>query len=104
MTIYDILFNLGAVGKGNGIKQKTLCSLIGCDTTTLKNRIQAERREGALIISDESGYYIAGSRAEVKAFYFVMRAQASSRLETIKPFAALLDIPQGQGELFNEGK
>lgn len=94
--IYEILNDSGAIGKESAVKQVDLCHRCGMKSSELKKVVQTERRNGALICSDNRGYYLPAERGETVAFYKATRAAAISRFETLRTFRAALGLPEGQ--------
>lgn len=70
------------VGEANAIHQAELCQLLQISTFCLKAQIKAARRAGVPICSGSSGYWIAESTEENRAFVEKMRAHALSQLIT----------------------
>lgn len=60
--IYDIL----PLGKNNGVKAETLIALFGLKSDReLRHVVQQEREQGALIVSDNNGYYRPATQGEL---------------------------------------
>lgn len=97
--ISEYLITVGAIGAENGIAQKDLCAAMRMNAAALKEDIRKERKDGALIIGDNHGYYIAATRAEIEAFYNVMKSAAISRFETLRAFRNALRMQNGQQEI-----
>lgn len=56
-------------GSGNGITLSELVALTGEDERSIRRRIQMERKDGKLILSDnQSGYFLPASEHEVRRF------------------------------------
>lgn len=65
LHISDILH----VGSENGMTLRDLVQLTGEDERTIRRKIQAERKAGKIIISDNrSGYFLPASERDVQRF------------------------------------
>ena len=64
-SIFDLLHE----GSENGMTLAELVRLAGEDERLIRRRIQAERKAGKLILSDnKSGYFLPASEHEVRRF------------------------------------
>lgn len=65
-------------GAENAIPRRDLMALTGCTDRELRLLIQAERRQGCPILSDNAhGYWLSDSPAEIKRFSRSMRRRAA---------------------------
>ncbi len=70
-------------GEGNALTARHLKDILHCDSRTLRRLIEQERRQGIPILSNtQSGYYLAGSKDEIKKFIRSMRHRALEILRT----------------------
>lgn len=70
--------NLLPTGQQNAIPLRHLKDLTGLPGRELRRLIQLERKNGALILSDNlHGYYLAADKGEVQAFVRSMRHRAA---------------------------
>lgn len=73
LHISDILH----VGSENGMTLRDLVRLTGEDERTIRRKIQAERKAGKIIISDnKSGYFLPASERDVRRFIRSMSRRA----------------------------
>lgn len=64
---------------------RELCAALDVDSRTLRQRIEAERRAGALIVADNaSGYWVTTDPAEAQAFARSMRHRAHEIIQTAR--------------------
>ena len=101
--IYDIL----PLGKNNGIKAETLVTLFGLKSERdLRHLIQQEREQGALIVSDNNGYYRPQTQGELiecvrrytamaKAIYAIAKL-ARKHLESCEGQISMFDIQDSE--------
>lgn len=92
--IYDSL----NIGEENAIHAADLARKFDISTRQLREEVERERAEGALICSSGKGYFRAKNREEIKATYEVLRKRAINTLATIKPFSDFLK----RGDPYNE--
>lgn len=79
MKISDIL----SYGQGAALPLKHLVKVTGINERTIRLMIARERREGALILSDNlHGYFLADTQEEIERFVKSMRGRAQEILET----------------------
>lgn len=72
-------------GAENGITLRHLEKMTGQDGRTIRRQIEAERRAGALIISDnQHGYFLTDDPAEAQRFTRSMRRRASEITRTAR--------------------
>lgn len=65
-------------GAENAIPRRDLMALTGCTDRELRRLIEAERRRGCPILSDNAhGYWLSDSPAEIKRFSRSMRRRAA---------------------------
>lgn len=104
--VESILLREGARGASHAIRTAELARLAGFSNARgLQAQIEAERGGGALIVSkcsDGGGYYIAGNRAELKAFERTLRRRALGTLRTLKAARLALEVMDGQEVLADE--
>lgn len=73
LHISDILH----IGSENGMTLRDLVQLTGADERTIRRKIQAERKAGKIIISDNrSGYFLPASERDVRRFIRSMSRRA----------------------------
>lgn len=64
---------------------RELCAALNIDNRTLRQRIEAERRAGALIVADNaSGYWVTDDPAEAQVFARSMQHRAREILRTAR--------------------
>lgn len=81
MRIADLLSH----GPENGVTLRHLEKLTGRDGRTVRRQIERERREGALILSDnKSGYFLASDSAEAQRFTRSMQHRARAIIKTAR--------------------
>ena len=78
-------------GKKNGTSAPRLADMLGTTTRRVSYIVEAARREGELICSGKSGYYLPASREELEETYRNMRARSLSMLFTIGKMKKALD-------------
>lgn len=72
-------------GAENAVSRRDLMSLTGMSDRKLRLQIEAERRHGCPILSDnQHGYWIAADQAEVQHFTWSMRSRAREILRTAR--------------------
>lgn len=72
--IADLLLH----GEQNALPMKYLKELTGMDSRVIRRQIEAERRQGVPILSDnQHGYWLSDSPAEIKRFSRSMRRRAA---------------------------
>ena len=65
-------------GQGNALPMRHLKELTGMDSRVIRRQIEAERRRGIPILSDnQHGYWLSDSPAEIKRFSRSMRRRAA---------------------------
>lgn len=79
MKIADLLL----VGQSNALPLQHLRTVTGLTGRTIRQMIEAERRAGVPICSDNmTGYYLPANEAERAAFVASMRGRANEILKT----------------------
>lgn len=82
-------------GEANAIHMKDLAKLLGMTAAGAKEVVRMTRPEaetgGVIIASSSKGYFIPDGVEELKHYYFYMRKQARTRLETIRTVKRLID-------------
>ena len=79
--IYEML----AIGKENAIPSKELCNALRLrDVRELRLMVQRERRNGAVILSSEKGYFLPGCKTEVEQFIRTTGRKAQSTMRCMK--------------------
>lgn len=74
LQISDLLLH----GEQNALPMKYLKELTGLDSRVIRRQIEAERRQGVPILSDnQHGYWLSDSPAEIKRFSRSMRRRAA---------------------------
>lgn len=72
------VFNLLHVGAENALTLRELVQLTGEDERSIRRRIQAERKAGKLILSDnQNGYFLPENPADVQRFARSMSRRAA---------------------------
>lgn len=94
--IYDSL----GVGKKNGLTAKQLMSMHGISTSReLRQRIEAERRQGAVIASGNNGYYRPATQEELIEYIRRTRSMIKSLDASLQSAVDSLRQFEGQLEL-----
>lgn len=103
MILYDFL----PLGKKNGVKAETLIALFGLKSDReLRHLVQQEREQGALIVSDNNGYYRPATQGELiecvrrytamaKAIYAIAKL-ARKHLESCEGQISMFDIQDSE--------
>ena len=86
-------------GAENAIHLKELSDKLRLNDGTVKRYIKLARQQGYKLISDAKGYWISESTEEWRKWRNMMRKQALSRLEVIKPMNDSLKAFDGQIDL-----
>lgn len=91
-------------GAENATSTETLLALTGLDLRQLRKAVEAERRNGVLILTQPKGGYFLPSeseagKAEIQQFYQIQRAKALSLLKTIAAARKALEVVDGQMEI-----
>lgn len=88
-------------GEENAISTQALVQLAGCSSVRqLQKQIEAERAQGALILSSSAGgYFLPADRAEIRRYEVTLRRRALSTLRTLRVARQALKICEGQEEL-----
>lgn len=92
-------------GMENAVPSKTLAMWAGCRSTRqLQKLIEAERAQGAMILSASTGGYFRpapgpAGRAEIMAYDQTLRARALNTLKTLKAVRRALHELEGQEEI-----
>ena len=91
-------------GAENAIATETLLALTGLNLRQLRKAVEAERRNGVLILTQPTGgYFLPGEgeagKAEIQQFYQIQRAKALSLLKTIAAARKALEAVDGQMEM-----
>lgn len=83
-------------GRKNAVSAESLCTMHGlCSTRKLRQQVQRERMEGAIIASTEDGYFIPSSREELLRYVHRSEAMAKSIYGTLRAArAALRDMDE----------
>lgn len=92
MRIEDII----PTGRENAIHQAELAKLLNVSPRRVKELVREARGNGVEILSGKQGYWLAKNDQERKAFIAMSRAQAITRLKTIKPIKDILAAYEGQ--------
>lgn len=73
------------IGAAHAIPLRDLVAITGWSEREVRRRIEAERRAGALIVSDnKSGYYLTDDPAEAQRFARSMRHRAGEIMRTAR--------------------
>ena len=84
-------------GQQNAVPLRQLVKLSGLDSRTARRLIEAERRTGTPICSDNAtGYYLAEDAAELRRFLRSMQHRASEILKTARALDDTLRKSSGQ--------
>lgn len=87
-------------GKGNAVSAESLVALYGLKSSReLRQEIHRERMQGELIASDENGYYIPQTRAEITAYLNRHERMAISIFASLKAARDALRDVDGQMDL-----
>ena len=91
-------------GAANAIPTDKLMELTGLDLRQLQKAVEAERRNGVLILTKpQGGYFLPGEgeagKAEIRTFYNIQRSKALSLVKTIKAAREALEDIDGQETL-----
>ena len=99
-SIETILLQEGAIGRPNAVRTSKLVALAGLrDKRILQSKIEAERADGALIISkcsEGGGYYLPAGRAEVVTFERTLKRRALGTLRSLRAARKALEVMEGQ--------
>lgn len=91
------IFDLLRPGAENGIKLPELAKLTGQDERIVRRRIQAERKDGKLILSDcLHGYFRPASEQEARRFIRSMSGRAAEIAAVSRAAEAALADMAGQ--------
>ena len=93
---YDRLLNLLKTGERNAQSGKALAEKLGTSPRQIRSVVNEARRNGVLVCSTDSGYFMAGCRDELRRSYLRMKAQAQSTNEAIKAMKRALREYEGQ--------
>lgn len=94
------IYNSLPHGRHNAVSADYLCSLYGFRSKReLRQQVQRERMEGALIASGDTGYYIPESRAELACYIHRYDEMAKSLFAMLKYARATLRQAENQTEL-----
>ena len=94
-TLY--IFDLLHPGAENGIKLSELATLTNQDEREIRRRIQAERKDGKLILSDcLHGYFLPASEQDARRFIRSMRGRAYEIAAVARSAEAALADMAGQ--------
>lgn len=86
-------------GRENAIHQKDLAIILGVTPDRVKKMVKDARDNGSKIISGTEGYWLPKDNEELKHFYFMIRKQAITRLETIRQIRPIIQDVGGQIDL-----
>jgi len=91
------IFELLHVGAENALTLRELVQLIGEDERSIRRRIQAERKAGKLILSDnQNGYFLPENPADVQRFARSMSRRAAEIAGIARAAEAALADLSGQ--------
>lgn len=82
------------VGKSAAITRRALCLATGLTDRAVRNSIEDARHNGALIINNGDGYYIAdpvADKTEIERFRNAILHRVRAQLHYIKHFTAALE-------------
>lgn len=91
-------------GAENAIHLKELSEKLHMNDGTVKRYIKLARQQGYRIVSNSKGYWLSESKEEMIKWRNMMRKQALSRLEAIKPINNSLNDYDGQISLTDTKK
>ena len=92
-----LIFDLLHPGAENGIKLSELAALTNQDEREVRRRIQAERKDGKLILSDcLHGYFLPASEQEARRFIRSMSGRAAEIAAVSRAAEAALADMSGQ--------
>ena len=86
---YRSIYALMGLGAGNAIHKQHLMKLTDLSDRVLRKHIESIRRDGTVIVSDVSGYYLPASIEEVTAYRKQEERRAKSTLYTLKAARAM---------------
>ena len=88
------------VGEKNAIHMQELGERLGMTTEGAKALVRMARpeaeKEGVVIASSSKGYFIPDGIDELKHYYFYMRKQAKTRMETIAFVKSLIEAEESK--------
>lgn len=95
------------IGENNAIRTKELVKMTGCrNARELQSKIEAERLNGALILSKASaggGYFLPSEgetgKREISAYIRTLKARAINTFRTLKTARRALQVVDGQTEI-----
>ena len=91
------IFDLLHPGAENGIKLPELATLTNLDEREVRRRIQAERKDGKLILSDcLHGYFLPASEQDARRFIRSMSGRAAEIAAVARSAEAALADMAGQ--------
>ena len=87
---------LSSIGKGseNARHKKQLVRLTGMNERALRKAVEHLRRQGIVIISDESGYYYPKTADELEDYVRTVSKRARSTFYTLKSARQMLKAMQ----------
>lgn len=95
MSYWELLREIIPVGEANAIHMRDLAALLGMTAAGAKDVVRMARPEAeaedVIIASSGKGYFVPDGVEELKHYYFYMRQQARTRLQTIKTVKRLID-------------
>lgn len=100
------IFDLLHVGAENALTLRELVQLTGEDERSIRRRIQAERKAGKLILSDnQNGYFLPKNPADVQRFALSMSRRAAEIAGIARAAEAALADLAGQEAIagWNDG-
>ena len=94
------IFELLHVGAENALTLRELVQLTGEDERSIRRRIQAERKAGKLILSDnQNGYFLPENPADVQRFARSMSRRAAEIAGIARAAEAALADTAGQEQI-----
>lgn len=94
------IFELLHVGAENALTLRELVQLTGEDERSIRRRIQAERKAGKLILSDnQNGYFLPENPADVQRFARSMSRRAAEIAGIARAAEAALADMAGQEQI-----
>ena len=85
-------------GRGNAKKRRELLAATGLRDRAFRHGVEALRRSGVVVCSDERGYFLPATLAEVQGFIRQEEARARSTFFTLRAARQLAALMQAQGE------
>ena len=86
-------------GSQDAITGAELCAATGLSDRAMRNRVNRERKEGALILGNDRGYYLAASNSECAEYIARKEKGLRKQLATLKIIRDRSKVPDDQRSL-----